>query len=284
MSMQLFDTTAADCSRRIALNYSTSFSLGIRLLGRKHRSAIFSVYGFVRVADEIVDTFHHADKRALLQEFKEQTYRAIEGGISTNPVLHAFQQVARKFSIGHDLIEPFFQSMEADLDKNAHNSGSYNEYIYGSAEVVGLMCLKVFCRGNQQEYDRLKPAARSLGAAFQKVNFLRDMKSDFDERGRFYFPGINLNSFDEKSKNEIISDIRKDFDDALKGIANLPVDCRLGVYTAYVYYRKLLEKIERSSFSNILENRIRINNGTKLLLVAKSYLSQWSLEGVKVKA
>lgn len=276
MSIQLYHSTAADCSRKIALNYSTSFSLGIRLLGKKHRDAVFSVYGLVRVADEIVDTFHNFNKRELLDEFRTQTYKAIETGISTNPVLHAFQLTASKYNIGADLIDPFFNSMAEDLDSSTHSSTTYSEYIYGSAEVVGLMCLKIFCQGDSAMYDSLKPAARSLGAAFQKVNFLRDMKSDFEDRGRVYFPGVDFTRFSETDKTRIIDDIKKDFALALKGIKKLPNDCRLGVYTAYIYYQKLLEKIAAHPAQNILESRIRIPDSQKIVLLVKSYLKDRS--------
>jgi len=274
MSIQLFDKTSSDISRRVALNYSTSFSLGIRLLSKEYRWAVFAIYGFVRVADEIVDTFHNHDKRKLLQEFKEQTYAAIDAGISTNPVLHSFQMAVHKFGIGRELIEPFFVSMALDLDKNTYDDEGYETYIYGSAEVVGLMCLKVFCNNNQNQYDSLLPHARSLGAAFQKVNFLRDLKSDVDERGRVYFPGVDFSAFSEKDKNLIIADVKKDFSHALEGIKKLPVGCRLGVYTAYIYYLKLLEKIQRSSAEEIAGSRIRIPNSQKLILLAKSYVKE----------
>jgi len=274
MSIQLFDKTSSDISRRVALNYSTSFSLGIRLLGREYRWAVYAIYGFVRVADEIVDTFHNHDKRKLLQEFKEQTYAAIESGISTNPVLHSFQLAVHKFGIGKDLIEPFFISMAWDLDKNTYDDNGYETYIYGSAEVVGLMCLKVFCNNDQNRYCALLPHARSLGAAFQKVNFLRDLKSDVDERDRVYFPGVDFNTFSEKDKNLIIADVKKDFAHALEGIKRLPVGCRLGVYTVYIYYMKLLEKIQRSSAEEIVGSRIRIPNSQKLMLLAKSYVKE----------
>jgi phytoene/squalene synthetase len=274
MSIQLFDKTSSDISRRVALNYSTSFSLGIRLLSKEYRWAVFAIYGFVRVADEIVDTFHNHDKRKLLLEFKTQTYEAINAGISTNPVLHSFQMAVRQFGIGKDLIEPFFVSMELDLDNSTYDSNGYETYIYGSAEVVGLMCLRVFCKKDQDQYNMLLPHARSLGAAFQKVNFLRDLKSDVDERGRVYFPGVDFNAFSETDKNQIIADVKKDFSHAFEGIKKLPVGCRLGVYTAYIYYLKLLEKIQRSTAEEIIGNRIRIPNSQKLMLLAKSYVKE----------
>lgn len=274
MSIRLFDTTSKDISRRVALNYSTSFSLGIRLLAKEYRWAVFAVYGLVRVADEIVDTFHGHDKASLLADFKRQTYEALEEKISTNPVLHAFQLAANEYGIGRDLIEPFFISMAADLDTTEHDRHSYDEYIYGSAEVVGLMCLKIFCNGDEASYNRLLPHARSLGAAFQKVNFLRDLKSDMDERGRVYFPDVDFNKFTEADKEAIIDEIRKDFLHALEGIKRLPVGCRLGVYTAYIYYLKLLEKIQRSSADEIAGSRIRIPNSQKLVLLAKSFVRE----------
>lgn len=274
MSIELYNRVAVLNSTKIAKMYSTSFSLGMRLLDKRCRWAIFSIYGFVRLADEIVDTFHEHDKEKLLRDFEQQTYDAIEAKISTNMVLQAFQLAVNRFSIGNDLIKPFFESMAEDLSVNSHNEKSYKEYIYGSAEVVGLMCLKVFCKGNEQQYIELKPYARSLGAAFQKVNFLRDIKSDFEERGRNYFPGINFNHFNEQTKSELIADIKNDFGHALTGIKKLPVGCRMGVYTAYVYYRKLLEKIEKQPVEKIMDGRIRIPNTQKLTLLAKSFFTQ----------
>lgn len=274
MSIKLFDETSIAMSRKLALNYSTSFSLGIRLLSKDSRWAVFSIYGLVRVADEIVDTFHGYNKERMLLDFKAQTYQAMEEGISTNPVLHAFQLAANQFGIGKDLIEPFFKSMEEDLDTSEHSAESYSEYIYGSAEVVGLMCLRVFCNGDDEQYNHLVPFARSLGAAFQKVNFLRDIRSDVDERGRVYFPGVDFNKFTDADKYEIIQDVKKDFSHAYKGIVQLPVGCRLGVYTAYIYYLKLLEKIERTTAVDILESRIRIPNSQKIALLAQSFVKE----------
>jgi len=274
MSIKLFDETSIAMSRRLALNYSTSFSLGIRLLSKECRWAIFSIYGLVRVADEIVDTFHGYNKEQMLMDFKSQTYQAMEEGISTNPVLHAFQLAANQYGVGKELIEPFFNSMEEDLDTSSHNAQSYSEYIYGSAEVVGLMCLKVFCNGNEEQYNHLVPFARSLGAAFQKVNFLRDIRSDVEERGRVYFPGVDFNHFSDSDKYEIIHDVKNDFAHAYQGIVQLPVGCRLGVYTAYIYYLKLLEKIERTTAVDILESRIRIPNTQKIALLAQSFVKE----------
>ena len=274
MSIKLFDETSIAMSRRLALNYSTSFSLGIRLLSKECRWAIFSIYGLVRVADEIVDTFHGYNKKQLLMDFKSQTYQAMEEGISTNPVLHAFQLAANQYGVGQELIEPFFNSMEEDLDTSSHNAQSYSEYIYGSAEVVGLMCLKVFCNGNEEQYNHLVPFARSLGAAFQKVNFLRDIRSDVEERGRVYFPGVDFNQFSDSDKYAIIQDVKNDFAHAYLGIVQLPVGCRLGVYTAYIYYLKLLEKIERTTAVDILESRVRIPNTQKIALLAQSFVKE----------
>jgi phytoene/squalene synthetase len=274
MSIKLFDETSIAMSRRLALNYSTSFSLGIRLLSKECRWAIFSIYGLVRVADEIVDTFHGYNKEQLLMDFKSQTYQAMEEGISTNPVLHAFQLAANQYGVGKELIEPFFNSMEEDLDTSSHNAQSYSEYIYGSAEVVGLMCLKVFCNGNEEQYNHLVPFARSLGAAFQKVNFLRDIRSDVEERGRVYFPGVDFNQFSDSDKYAIIQDVKNDFTHAYQGIVQLPVGCRLGVYTAYIYYLKLLEKIERTTAVDILESRVRIPNTQKIALLAQSFVKE----------
>lgn len=274
MSIQLFDKTSNDLSRRVSLNYSTSFSLGIKLLSKEYRWAVFATYGFVRLADEIVDTFHGFDKARLLADFKAQTYQSIREGISTNPILHSFQLAANQFGITDDLIEPFFQSMEEDLHTNTHNQKSYDQYIYGSAEVVGLMCLKIFCKGDQNQYKGLLPYARSLGAAFQKVNFLRDIKSDIEERGRLYFPNIDFHNFSDAEKLHIIEDVKKDFEHAYIGILKLPIGSRLGVYTAYIYYLKLLQKIERTTASEIMNQRIRIPNSQKIVLLAQSYVRE----------
>ena len=270
MSIKLFDDTSIAMSRKLALNYSTSFSLGIRLLSKDNRWAVFSIYGLVRVADEIVDTFHGFNKERLLSDFKAQTYQAIEEGISTNPVLHAFQLAANQFGIGKDLIEPFFNSMEEDLDTSSHNAVSYSEYIYGSAEVVGLMCLKVFCNGDEAQYNHLVPFARSLGAAFQKVNFLRDVKADFEGLDRMYFPDCDFANFTQADKLAIEQDIQKDFDEAYAGILNLPIKARFGVYVAYKYYLSLFKKIQRLEPAHILESRIRIPDYGKAFILAKA--------------
>jgi 15-cis-phytoene synthase len=269
--MQLHHQTSFECSKVITQHYSTSFSLGIKTLDKEIRPAIYAIYGMVRIADEIVDTFHDFDKRKLLQDFRSDTFRAINDQLSTNPILHAFQLTVNRYAIPLHLVEAFFNSMEMDLETQSYNSRAmYEEYIYGSAEVVGLMCLQVFCNGNQEQYTTLEPFARKLGAAFQKVNFLRDMKSDKLDRSRVYFPGIDLNRFDEVSKREIIADIQNDFDEALLGIRLLPDSSRKGVYLAYIYYRNLFKKIAQASVSEILEERIRVSDARKVYLFMNS--------------
>lgn len=270
--MELFKDTCLQCSKVITEAYSTSFTLGIKTLHKKFHLPIYAIYGFVRCADEIVDTFHEHDKRRLLADFKKQTYEAIETGISLNPVLHAFQCVVKTYKIDLEYIEAFLKSMEMDLDDHAYDRSLYEEYIYGSAEVVGLMCLKVFCEGDQEQFDRLKKPACSLGAAFQKVNFLRDMRSDHDERGRVYFPKVDFKSFNNASKAEIEADILKDFEDAYAGIMALPRSARMGVYLAYVYYLKLFRKIQNLPATHILKERVRVPDNTKLALLLGSYL------------
>ncbi len=268
---ELYEKTSAKCSKITTNIYSTSFSLGIKMLAKDYRWAIYGIYGFVRLADEIVDTFEREDKAELLANFKRDTYEAIEKGISLNPILQSFQKTVRHFNIGQDLIDPFFDSMAKDLDQTNYNNMQYEEYIYGSAEVVGLMCLKVFCDGDAIEYERLKKPARSLGAAFQKVNFLRDIKSDVEDRGRIYFPHLDLVNFDEDIKKAIIFDVKRDFHEAFLGIKELPMSCRFGVYTAYIYYLKLLEKIESTHAHKIMNSRIRVGDTQKMALLAKSY-------------
>lgn len=269
--MQLHHQTSFECSKVITQHYSTSFSLGIKTLDKSLRPAIYAIYGMVRIADEIVDTFHDHDKRRLLAEFRDETFRAIDRGLSTNPVLHAFQVTVNQYRIPLHLIDTFFNSMEMDLEKQTYESRAlYDEYIYGSAEVVGLMCLQVFCGGDETQYAELEPYARSLGAAFQKVNFLRDMKSDQVERSRVYFPGIDIQKFDEQAKMEIIRDIQRDFDEALTGIRKLPESSRKGVYLAYSYYRNLFGKIARASIREIMNERIRVSDVRKAYLFMNS--------------
>ncbi|MCC9136301.1 phytoene/squalene synthase family protein [Pontibacter silvestris] len=269
--MELFKETCLKCSRVVTESYSTSFTLGIKTLHKKLHFPIYAIYGFVRFADEIVDTFHDYNKRELLADFKKQTYEAIEKGISLNPVLHSFQTVVKQYGIDEKYIDAFLLSMEMDLEGHAYDRALYNTYIYGSAEVVGLMCLKVFCEGDEEMFKQLENSARSLGAAFQKVNFLRDMRSDYDERGRVYFPKVDFTCFDNTCKAEIEADILKDFDDALKGIMALPRSARMGVYLAYVYYRKLFRRIQNLPATHILKERVRVPDNTKLALLVSSY-------------
>jgi phytoene/squalene synthetase len=260
------------CSKTVTTSYSTSFSLGIKVLDSKYHSSIYAIYGFVRYADEIVDTFHDQDKATLLSEFKAETYKAIQKRISLNPILHSFQDVVNNYNIKLEHVEAFFRSMEMDLGKIKYDDDKYNEYIYGSAEVVGLMCLHVFSEGNMTLYSKLEAPAKRLGAAFQKVNFLRDMKSDYAERGRVYFPGVKIEFFDEHAKREIEDDIKSDFDAALAGIKKLPKGARAGVYLAYVYYLKLFSKIKSCPVSRILNQRIRIPDVIKIFLLIQTYI------------
>lgn len=266
----LYEKTTFGCSKLITEQYSTSFTLGIKTLDRKFHDPVFAIYGFVRFADEIVDTFHDFDKKKLLDRFKHDTYQAIEEGISLNPVLHSFQKVVRQYGIDLSLIESFLYSMEMDLENTAYDPEKYNEYIFGSAEVVGLMCLKVFCEGDEKLYDQLQSDARSLGAAFQKVNFLRDIQSDFVERGRVYFPGINFNDFSIDAKKAIEEDIQKDFNLAYRGITGLPAGAKRGVHLAYLYYLKLFKKIQNTSANKIQSTRIRVSDSVKFTLLART--------------
>ncbi|RKD17278.1 phytoene synthase [Pelobium manganitolerans] len=268
--MDLFTETCFRCSKIITQKYSTSFSLGIRAFSENLRFPIYAIYAFVRYADEIVDTFHDKDKVALMQKFRADTQEAIDTKISLNPVLQAFQTVVNSYAIEFDLIDAFLRSMEMDLNKNTYNEIAYQNYIYGSAEVVGLMCLRVFCKGDDAQYQLLLPYAKRLGAAFQKINFLRDIKSDFDERGRTYFPNVDFNHFTDADKSLIEADIKADFDTALMGIKQLPADSRLGVYIAFVYYVQLFKKIKRSSAKTIVQKRIRVSNSHKLILMAEA--------------
>lgn len=269
--MNLFDLTTFKCSKLITEHYSTSFTLGIKTLNKRFHYPIYAIYGFVRYADEIVDTFHEHDKKSLLDRFKSETFQAIDEGISLNPVIHAFQQVVNEYAIEHELIDAFLKSMEMDLYMQNYNNHRYEEYIYGSAEVVGLMCLRVFCEGNALLYDQLREPARRLGSAFQKVNFLRDIKSDYVERGRVYFPGVDFSTFSTTAKCDIESDIQDDFDAAYKGIVRLPNGAKLGVYLAYIYYLNLFKKIKNCSADKIAEQRIRIPDKQKLALLVSTY-------------
>ena len=268
--LSLYNQTCLECSSLITRRYSTSFSMGIRVFDKKYRAPIYAIYGFVRFADEIVDTFHDFPKKELLDKFRRDTFEAIESGISLNPVLHSFQNVVNKYHIERELIDAFLDSMEMDLNLNAYEDNLYQKYIYGSAEVVGLMCLRVFVNGDENMYKHLYASARSLGSAFQKINFLRDIKSDFDERGRVYFPGVDFRSFSLGDKLQIESDIKKDFDDALLGITQLPQGVRFGVYLAYKYYTKLFQKIKSASPTKVKEERIRVKDSRKVVLIFSS--------------
>ncbi|MRS65869.1 phytoene/squalene synthase family protein [Larkinella terrae] len=275
--IELFNRSALECSKLITERYSTSFTLGIKTLDRKFHFPIYAVYGFVRYADEIVDTFYDHDQKYLLDKFKKDTYEAIETGISLNPILHSFQGVVKTYSIDRKLIDAFLKSMEMDLYCNEYTDNSYQEYIYGSAEVVGLMCLRVFCEGDSAMFDRLKEPARKLGAAFQKVNFLRDLKSDYVDRGRIYFPGVDFNDFTKDAKRLIEADIQRDFDEAYAGILNLPRGARMGVHLAYTYYQTLFNKIKQVPASRIQEERVRVPDVKKIALLAQTYMRfRWS--------
>jgi phytoene/squalene synthetase len=269
--MDLYTKTTLECSKIITEYYSTSFTLGIKTLHKRFHLPIYAIYGFVRYADEIVDTFEGYDKKTLLSRFKSDTYVAIEEGISLNPVLHSFQLIVNKYKIDHELIEAFLHSMEMDLYYADYNQEGYEAYIYGSAEVVGLMCLRVFCEGNVTEYDRLKADAKRLGSAFQKVNFLRDIKSDFQERGRTYFPDVDFTNFTLEDKKIIENDIQADFDAALRGILELPKGAKGGVYLAYKYYLRLFDKIKNCPASRIQNERIRVPDYQKMTLLASTY-------------
>jgi phytoene/squalene synthetase len=268
---QLFDEVSMKCSRVTTRAYSTSFSLGIFCLSKELRDPIYSIYGFVRFADEIVDTFHDFDKSTLLARFKEDTYKAIEEGISLNPILHSFQATVHQYKIDRSSIDLFLKSMEMDLHHKIHDTNSLKDYILGSAEVVGLMCLRVFVKGDDARYNALKPFAMSLGSAFQKINFLRDIQADYLHMGRTYFPELDLETFNEEKKKEIELSIKRDFDDALKGIRLLPRSSRFGVYVAYVYYLALFRKIRNTPSELVLQTRVRIRNRHKVRLLAYSY-------------
>lgn len=270
----IFDNLSHEMSTLTTKKYSTSFSLGISFLKKDLQKPIYAVYGFVRFADEIVDSFHNFDKAALLADFKRQTYSAIEKGISLNPILNSFQWAVNKYKIPLHLIETFLASMEMDLESETatFDQSKYEQYILGSAEVVGLMCLKIFVRGDEIAYEKLKDSAMKLGSAFQKINFLRDLKADYQDLGRTYFPGIKMEDFSSAVKQEIEEDIAKDFHEGYQGIIQLPKDARFGVYMAYIYYYKLFSKIKATSAETILNERIRISNNKKYSLFVFSYL------------
>ncbi|WP_299437482.1 phytoene/squalene synthase family protein [uncultured Aquimarina sp.] len=268
----LFDTVSYSCSKLVTNSYSTSFSLASKMLSDSIRQDIYNIYGFVRLADEIVDSFHDYDKEVLFNDFEIEMYKAIKNKISLNPILNSFQQTVHRYNIEPALYEAFMKSMRLDLHKTNYLTNiEYKEYIYGSADVVGLMCLKVFVKGDDQKYNELKESAMHLGSAFQKVNFLRDLKADFEDLSRTYFPDTDLNQLDEASKLRIIEEIQKDFDKGFEGIMKLPVEAKFGVYTAYIYYKKLLNKLKATPSVEIKNTRIRVPNYQKFGLLAKSY-------------
>ena len=269
----LFDSVSFDCSTQVTKAYSTSFSSAVKMLGPSIRQDIYNIYGFVRFADEIVDSFHDFDKKTLLDKFEHDLYEAISSKISLNPILNSFQYTVNKYNIPNDLIAAFMKSMRQDLHQQVyHSREEYQEYIYGSADVVGLMCLKVFVNGDTNKYNELKDGAMRLGSAFQKVNFLRDLKADFEELNRTYFPNTNLSHLDEKAKKEIITDIDADFDAAYLAIKQLPIEARFGVYTAYRYYKRLLKKLKATPSTEIKNTRIRVPDYQKLELLARCYV------------
>ncbi|MCW5910679.1 MAG: phytoene/squalene synthase family protein [Cyclobacteriaceae bacterium] len=272
MNRALFNTVSVTCSKLTTRAYSTSFSIGIRCLKKKLQGPVYSIYGFVRFADEIVDTFHEHDKAALLQRFREDTYRALEDRISLNPILNSYQATANQYNFEKELTDQFLKSMEMDLHLKSYDQKEIKEYILGSAEVVGLMCLRVFCEGDEAAYQKLKPLAMKLGSAFQKVNFLRDLNADFNSMGRTYFPGIDLTRFDETSKSRIEEDIAADFREAYIGIKLLPRNARFGVYVAYLYYLALFKKIKNTPSHMVLQNRISVRNRHKLSILAYSFV------------
>jgi phytoene/squalene synthetase len=270
MTVETFNQASFDCSKAVTLKYSTSFSSAIQLLHADLRKPIYNIYGFVRLADEIVDTFHGHDKSMLLQQCQEQTFDAIERGLSLNPILNAFQNTVNSYGIDHQLIHAFFKSMESDLTENKYDRQGYDEYIYGSAEVVGLMCLYVFCEGDKKLYSQLEKPAKALGAAFQKVNFLRDIKADFQDLSRMYFPGCDFHNFTMNEKLQIEKDIEHDFAKAYNGILELPIKARFGVYVAYKYYYSLFCKIKSTEPAHILQKRIRIPDYHKAYIVLRA--------------
>lgn len=269
----IFDKVSADCSKNVTNSYSTSFSLATKMLSKSIRQDIYNIYGFVRFADEIVDTFHDYDKKELLNRFIDELNFSLKNKISTNPILNSFQYTVNKYNIDYGLIDSFLKSMKMDLKKIKYNSEKeYKEYIYGSADVVGLMCLKVFVSGDEETFKKLKPSAMALGSAFQKVNFLRDLNADFHDLNRTYFPNLDFKDFDDQSKMLIMEDIENDFRKALKGIYELPNNSKFGVYAAYKYYRRLLVKLKRTSYMKIKNERVRVPNYQKVDVLARSYV------------
>ncbi|WP_300439568.1 phytoene/squalene synthase family protein [Christiangramia sp.] len=270
----IFDIVSRECSKTVTNSYSTSFSLATKMLAPSIRQDIYNIYGFVRFADEIVDSFHDYDKKTLFKDFEADLYKAIQAKISLNPILNSFQETVHKYQIQEELYSSFMDSMRLDLHKSKYlNMEEYKQYIYGSADVVGLMCLKVFVKGNEKRYHELKDSAMSLGSAFQKVNFLRDLKADYEDLSRSYFPNVDLSQLNEMNKEQIIQEIEEDFRKGLNGIAHLPVEAKFGVYTAYIYYSKLLQKLKRIPSLEIRKRRVRVPNYQKAGLLAKSYIS-----------
>jgi len=269
----LFDTVSYDCSKIVTKSYSTSFSLATKMLASSIRMDIYNIYGFVRFADEIVDSFHDFNKEELLNRFSDDLEHALNNKISLNPILNAFQYTYHKYNIDKSMVDAFMKSMRLDLHKSAYlTEDDYKSYIYGSADVVGLMCLKVFVNGDKEKYESLKDSAMSLGSAFQKVNFLRDLKADFDELNRSYFPNVDLNKLDEISKQKIIDDIESDFEKGLNGIKKLPIEAKFGVFMAYRYYTQLLKKLKKTPALQIRNARIRVSNPKKVELLMRSYV------------
>lgn len=271
---KLFDSASYQCSQKITSAYSTSFSLAVKMLSTKIQGPIYAIYGFVRLADEIVDSFHDFDKEILFNEFENNLKQALERRISLNPILNAFQDVIHRYNISYDLIDAFMKSMRADLYKETYDTvDDYENYIYGSADVVGLMCLKVFVNGDQKIYEELEYSAKKLGSAFQKVNFLRDIKDDLENLHRSYFPHLKEGNLDGTVKAEIIEEIEQDFKEAYSGILKLPIEAKFGVYTAYIYYRKLLHKLKKVNATELKNKRIRLSNSTKFRLLATSFVN-----------
>ncbi len=269
----IFDNVSRECSKAVTNAYSTSFSMATKMLSNTIRQDIYNIYGFVRFADEIVDTFHDYDKKQLFESFESDLEQALEMRISLNPILNAFQETYHKYGLDKHMVDAFMKSMRLDLHKTTYlTDDEYKAYIYGSADVVGLMCLKVFVKGNQEKYDALKDSAMSLGSAFQKVNFLRDLKADYEDLSRTYFPNTNLEQLDEASKRSIIEDIESDFKKGLIGIKQLPLEARFGVFMAYRYYNKLLDKLKKTPALEIKSARIRVPNYKKIELLTRSYV------------
>jgi len=270
----IFDAVSFQCSKIVTETYSTSFALATRMLAPSIRKDIYNIYGYVRFADEIVDSFHEYDKEELFNRFEAELDRSLEQRISLNPILNAFQHTYHQYQIPEHLVRAFMKSMRMDLNKNIyHSEDEFREYIYGSADVVGLMCLRVFVQGDNERYEALKESAMALGSAFQKVNFLRDLKADYEYLNRCYFPHTNLMDLDELAKERIVDDIKADFEKGYRGISQLPYAARFGVYTAYKYYYKLLQKLQNTPSVEIKNTRIRVANYQKFGLLAKSYVN-----------